>query len=127
MKNNNITSFIVFSGLFVLCVFTVVIVYNLLPDNKESNSYYVKVDEELREKIQSVYVENDNLNIKTYDGIVEFCVKSTKTLPEPNSLCWKKIENNSGSSSIYQHKKYYLWIKDVNGKISNSTSINPRD
>ena len=47
MKNNNSTTFIIVSGIFVLCVFAFVAAYNILPNNKESNSYYVKVGDEL--------------------------------------------------------------------------------
>ena len=127
MKNNNSTSFIVFAGVIVLCVFTVVAAINLLPRNNESNSYYVKVGDEMSAKIEALDIKNNKLNITTSGDATEYCVKSTKSTPDSNNTCWKKIENNTASISIYQYKKYYIWIKDTNNKISSPMSINTRD
>lgn len=127
MKKNNSTSFIVFAGILVLCVFAFVAAYNLLPNNKESNSYYVKVGDEMSAKIEGLDITNGTLNITTSGDAVEYCVKSTKSTPETNNLCWKSIKNNTASISIYRHKKYYVWIKDTNGNISNPMSINTKD
>lgn len=127
MKNNNSTSFIVFAGVIVLCVFTVVAAINLLPRNNESNSYYVKVGDEMSAKIEALDIKNNKLIITTSGDATEYCVKSTKSTPDSNNICWKKIENNTASISIYQYKKYYIWIKDTNNKISSPMSINTRD
>ena len=127
MKNNNSTSFIVFAGVIVLCIFTVVATINLLPRNNESNSYYVKVGDEMSAKIEALDIKNNKLNITTSGDATEYCVKSTKSTPDSNNICWKKIENNTASISIYQYKKYYIWIKDTNNKISSPMSINTRD
>lgn len=127
MKNNNSTSFIVFAGVIVLCVFTVVAAINLLPRNNESNSYYVKVGDEMSAKIEALDIKNNKLNITTSGDATEYCVKSTKSTSDSNNICWKKIENNTASISIYQYKKYYIWIKDTNNKISSPMSINTRD
>lgn len=127
MKNNNSTSFIVFAGVIVLCVFTVVAAINLLPRNNESNSYYVKVGDEMSAKIEALDIKNNKLNITTSGDATEYCVKSTKSTQDSNNICWKKIENNTASISIYQYKKYYIWIKDTNNKISSPMSINTRD
>lgn len=127
MKKNNSTSFIVFAGIFVLCVFAFVTAYNLLPNNRESNSYYVKVEDEMSAKVEAIDIKGGTLNITTSGDAVEYCVKSTKTTPEPNNLCWKKVENNTASLSIYRHKKYYVWIKDTYGSISSPMSINTKD
>jgi hypothetical protein len=127
MKNNNSTSFIVFAGVIVLCVFTVVATINLLPRNNESNSYYVKVGDEMSAKIEALDIKNSKLIITTSGDATEYCVKSTKSTPDSNNICWKKIENNTASISIYQYKKYYIWIKDTNNKISSPMSINTRD
>ena len=127
MKNNNSTSFIVFAGVIVLCVFTVVAAINLLPRNNESNSYYVKVGDEMSAKIEALDIKNNKLNITTSGDATEYSVKSTKSTPDSNNICWKKIENNTASISIYQYKKYYIWIKDTNNKISSPMSINTRD
>ena len=105
MKKNNSTSFIVFAGILVLCVFAFVAAYNLLPNNKESNSYYVKVGDEMSAKIEGLDITNGTLNITTSGDAVKYCVKSTKSTPETNNLCWKSIKNNTASISIYRHKK----------------------
>ena len=127
MKNNNSTSFIVFAGLFVLCVFTAVSAINILSRNKQSNSYYVKVGDEMSAKIDALDIENGRLNIKTSGDTTLYCVKSTKSTPDDSNICWKKIENNTATISVYYNKKYYVWIKDINGNISNPMSINTRD
>ena len=127
MKKNNSTSFIVFAGIFVLCVFAFVTAYNLLPNNRESNSYYVKVEDEMSAKVEAIDIKGGTLNITTSGDAVEYCVKSTKTTPESNNLCWKKVENNTASLSIYRHKKYYVWIKDTYGSISSPMNINTKD
>ena len=46
MKNNSKTTFIIVAGIIVLVVFTTVLSINLLP-NYESNSYFVKVGDEM--------------------------------------------------------------------------------
>ena len=127
MKSNNSTSFIVFTGVLVLCVFTVVAVINLLPRNNQSNSYYVKVGDEMSAKVEALDIENNRLNITTSGDAVKYCVKSTKSTPDSNNICWKKIENDTASISIYHNKKYYVWIKDTNGNISSPMSINTKD
>lgn len=126
MKKNNSTSFILLVGFFILCVFVGVIAYNLNPNIKKSNSYYVKVGDDMSAKIEAFDISNGILNITTSSDVLEFCVKSTKTTPESNNLCWKKIENNTASLSIYKGKKYYVWTKDINGNISSPMSINTK-
>lgn len=125
-KNNNITSFIIITGIIVLVIFTGVLTINLLP-NYESNSYYVKVGEEMSAKIDSLDIKNNKLYITTLGDSKEYCVKSTRTTPDSNNLCWKEINNNTASISIYKNKKYYVWIKDTNGNISSPMSINTKD
>lgn len=126
MKNNNSTTFIVLVGIFVLCVFTVAAVYNLIPSNKESNSYYVKVGDEMSAKVEAFDIKNNTLTITTSGDALEYCVKSTKSTPESSNLCWKKIENNIAVISIYKNKKYYIWIKDTNNNISSPMNINTK-
>ena len=125
-NNNNMTSFIIVAGVIVLVVFATVLAINLLP-NYESNSYYVKVGDEMSAKVEALDIENNKLNITTSGDAVEYCVKSTRTTPESNNICWKKIENNTASISIYKYKKYYVWIKDTSGNISSPMSINTKD
>ena len=125
-NNNNMTSFITVAGVIVLVVFATVLAINLLP-NYESNSYYVKVEDEMSAKVEALDIDNNKLNITTSGDAVEYCVKSTRTTPESNNICWKKIENNTASISIYKYKKYYVWIKDTSGNISSPMSINTKD
>lgn len=125
-KNNNMTSFIIVAGVIVLVVFATVLAINLLP-NYESNSYYVKVGDEMSAKVEALDIDNNKLNITTSGDAIEYCVKSTRTTPESNNICWKKIENNTASISIYKYKKYYVWIKDTSGNISSPMSINTKD
>ncbi len=126
MKNNNATTFIIMAGILVISVFTVVAVANLLPKNRESNSYYVKVGDEMSAKIEGINIENGVLDITTSGDTLEYCVKSTKSTPDSGNICWKTIKNNSASISIYQYKKYYIWIKDTTGNISSPMSINTK-
>ena len=127
MKKNNQTSFIVLAGVLILCVFAVVAVRNLLPGNNESDSYYVKVEEDMSAKIESLDIENNKLKITMSGEAVAYCVKSTKITPNADALCWKQVENNIATISIYQSKKYYVWIKDNQGNISIPMSINTKD
>lgn len=124
--NNKMTTFIIVTGILVLTVFTVVLGMNLMPNN-ESNSYYVKVGEEMSAKIEALDIKNNKLNITTSGDAIEYCVKSTKSTPDSNNICWKKINNNTASIAVYKNKKYYIWIKDTNNKISSPMSINTKD
>ncbi len=123
MENNNKTNFIVVAGIIILVVFGVVVGVNLLP-NYESNSYYVKVEDEMSAKIDSLNIENHKLIITTSGDTEFYCVKSTRSTPDSNNICWKRIDNNKATISIYKYKKYYIWIKDSNGNISIPMSIN---
>ena len=125
-KNNNMTTFIIVSGITVLCIFAMVLAVNLLP-NHESNSYYVKVEDNMGAKIEELYINNNKLIITTSGDAKEYCVKSTKSTPETNNICWKQIENNTASISIYKYKKYYVWIKDNSNNISTPMSINTKE
>ena len=125
-NNNNMTSFIIVAGILVVVVFAGVLAVNLLP-NYESNSYYVKVEDEMGAKIEALDIKGSKLNITTSGDASEYCVKSTRSTPESGNICWKKITNNSASISIYKYKKYYVWIKDTNGNISSPMSINTKD
>lgn len=124
---NNVSSIIIVLGVLILGVFTGVAVYNFIPKNSESNSYYVKVEDDMSAKIEGLEVNKGILNIDVSGDAKEYCVKSTRSTPSLNALCWQKIENNKASISVYQYKKYYIWIKDVNDKISTPMSINTKE
>lgn len=123
MKNNLKTTFIIVAGIIILVVFATVLSVNLLP-NYESNSYFVKVGDEMSAKIEAVNIENGKLVITTSGDPIEYCVKSTRTAPTDNALCWNKVENNTASISVFKNKKYYVWIKDEDGNISNYLTVN---
>ncbi len=123
MNDNNRTSFIIIAGVIVLGVFSFVVAYNVLPKNRQSNSYYVKVGETMSAKVDSLSIENNTLTITTLGDANFYCVKSTRTTPNDDNLCWKKIQNNQAKIQIYNYKKYYIWIKDVSGNISSPMSI----
>lgn len=124
MKDNNELTFIITAGILIVTIFTSVLIYNLMPKNSESNSYYVKVNEEMSAKIESLEIKNSRLNITTSGDALKYCVKSTKSTPLENSICWKNIANNKASISIYEYKKYYIWIMDAKGQISSPMSLN---
>lgn len=123
MKNNSKTTFIIVAGIIVLVVFAIVLSINLLP-NYESNSYFVKVGDEMSAKIEAVNIENGKLIITTSGDPIKYCVKSTRTAPTDNALCWNKVKNNTASISVFKSKKYYVWIKDEVGNISNYLTVN---
>lgn len=126
MKDTKGTSFIIAGGLIVLVIFMIVIALNLIP-NYESNSYFVKVDEEMSAKIESINILKGKLVITTSGNALEYCVKSTRTAPLDDALCWKKVQDNKASISVFEHKKYYVWIKDEEGHISNYMSVNSNE
>ncbi len=126
MKNNTMTSFIIISGIIVLGIFIVVAVINVMP-NYESDSYYVKVENDMDAKIEDFLIQDGKLTITTSGDAKEYCVKSTRTRPTSNSLCWNDIKDNVATISIFEHKKYYIWIKDEEGNISNYLSVNSRE
>ncbi len=86
MKKNNVTSFIIVAGILVVVVFAGVLTINLLP-NYESNSYYVKVGDEMSAKIEALDIKGNKLNITTSGEAYEYCVKSTRTTPDSNNIC----------------------------------------
>lgn len=123
MKNNNGTVFIIIAGLFILVVFGSVLSINLKP-NYESNSYLASGNDEVNVVIENLSIIGDKLIIETSGDGKEFCVKSTRTIPDLNNICWKKLENNIGEVAIYKYKKYYVWVKDKSNNISRTMSIN---
>lgn len=122
MKNNNST-FIVAGGILILSVFSFVIAKNILPDNND-NQYYAKPNENMTAKIDKIEKENNKIIITTVGDPTAYCLKTTKSIPSINSLCWNKIENNKAELSYFEYKKYYVWIKDKDSRISERVVIN---
>lgn len=117
------TNFIIVSGFIILIIFSTVLAINLMP-NYESNSYFVKVGE-MNAKIESIDIQSDHILITT-SGEAEYCIKKTRSTPDKNALCFKKIENNEAYISIIKNRKYYIWIKDNEGNISDYLTINAK-
>ena len=123
-KGENVTTFILITGVFILCVFTGVLAKNLVLGAEESDSYYSKVEESMDAKIESLEMKDGKLQINLSGNPISYCVKMTKSIPNENSLCWKKVEENPTLVSVYYYKKYFVWIKDSEGRISEPKSIN---
>jgi hypothetical protein len=121
-ENNNVSAIMAILGALILIIFVVIMMDNVNHDNA-SGSYYMQEKENMKATINSVKVEKNDLIIGTINDATSFCVKTTKSTPDVNSLCWKKILNNTGTMKIYNNKMYYIWIKDSNNNISNPTVI----
>jgi len=124
MRSNNYTSFIIISSIIILIVFSFVITYNLLPKNVESNAYYSKTKNDMTAKIQKITIDNNKLTILTSGDAISYCLKTTRSTPTLNSLCWKEIKENFASTNIISGKKYYIWIKDSDNNISDIIIVN---
>lgn len=121
MKNNT-DAFIIVAGLLILAVFTSTITKNLLPSSN-NNQYYAKPNEEMTAQIDTVSKESGKITIITKGDPIEYCLKTTKSTPSNNSLCWNKIENNQVTVSSFEHKQYYVWIKDKEERISSRFTV----
>ena len=111
MKNNNST-FIVLGGIFILSVFSFIVAKNILPDS-DNNQYYAKPNENMIAKIESITKENNKLIITTIGDSTEYCLKTTKSVPSIDSLCWNKIENNKVESNSLHIKNIIFGLKIV--------------
>lgn len=124
-------------GTVIVVIFFFVIILNILPDTSNSSNNSVIsdyndknntiIDKSNGAKIISLSMENDKLKIVLDDGVSEYCVKTTKTKPSVNSICFKRVDTNIVYTSIYKYKKYYIWTKDYNGNISNYISVDSRN
>lgn len=121
MKSNSST-LIVLSGIFILSIFSFVIAKNILQNNND-DKYYAKPNEDMIARIDKITKGEDKLIITTIGNPVAYCLKTTKSIPQNNSLCWNKIENNKVEVSYFKYKKYYVWIKDNEGRISERVVI----
>lgn len=135
-SKNNI-SFIKIIGSFIIVIFFFILAINILPI-KENNNYNIglttnsvisnqvinsNIEKINNTKITSLSIENKKLKIVVDDGISEYCIKTTKTTPSINNICWKKFDNNVAYTAIYTYKIYYIWTKDNKGNISNFIGV----
>ena len=121
MKKNKNNVFIIITGIFIILVFSVVLKNNI-NTKYESDSYYASDENNINAKISAYSIQNGKLFITTKDSS-QICIKTTKSIPDENHICWKNIENNRYSQSVYKNKKYYLWTKDEFGNLSSVKSI----
>lgn len=118
MRKYNSTAFIIFTGVLILLIFTEVSIINIMPNNNMSDSYYAKTDKDMQAKVEKLSIIDNKLYIITSGDPAFYCVKTTKSVPKENSICFKEMKNNNVSVSIYANKKYYVWLKDSKGNIS---------
>ena len=124
-------------GTLIVVIFFFVLILNILPDTSNfSNNSVISnditenntaINKDNGAKIISLSMENDKLKIVLDDGVSEYCIKTTKTKPTMNSICFKRVDNNIVYTSIYKYKKYYIWTKDYNGNISNYISTESKN
>ena len=128
-------------GTLIVVVFFFVLALNIMPSNSNNNnlstnsvisndistSTNINTNETNGAKIISLSMENDKLKIVLDDGVSEYCIKTTKTKPTMNSICFKRVDTNIVYTSIYKYKKYYIWTKDYNGNISNYISTESKN
>ena len=119
MKKEDNKVIIIVSSI-ILGVFLAVCLFNLRFTNEEDTYYSTDI-------IKSIDYINNKLNLTTNDEIVAVCVKSTKSTPEIDSLCWKDVLNNRVTLSIYEYKTYYIWTKDNQDTINYYTKYNTHD
>ena len=126
-------------GTLIVVVFFFVLALNIMPSNSNnlstnsvisndiSTSTNINTNETNGAKIISLSMENNKLKIIFDNEVSEYCIKTTKTKPSINNICFKRVDTNIVYTSIYKYKKYYIWTKDYNGNISDYTSIDSRN
>lgn len=122
MKKDKMSVFIIVSGLFIVLVFFIVLKNNI-NTKYESDSFYAKDVNTTNAKILSCSVKNGRLLVTTTNEAYQICIKTTKSVPLENHICWKDLENTSFSQSVYNNKQYYIWVKDKLGNTSKVKSI----
>ena len=120
MKSNNGKSFVIIAGIIILCVFSYVVASNMVKDTS-GDSFYAKVE---GAKIEDIRLDDGNLIVNTSGGANMICVKTTKSIPNSKSICFKDVEENGVTFRIYQGKIYYIWVMDNSGKISDYAEFN---
>lgn len=105
-------------GAFILGVFMAISVINMSGVNNYQLSTNV---------VKRINYDDGKINIKTREDIASVCVKSTKTEPAVDSLCWIDTIDNETTISIYEYKTYYIWVKDGNGLVSYYNKYNTQN
>lgn len=125
MKQNRFTSQIIIFGVIVIGVFVYVATINLINGNS-SNNFYAS-DKKVDGKIDNYYVSNNKLIVEVSGNIQSICVKTTRSIPENNSICWNDVVDSRYDISVFEYKSYYIWIRDVNGNVSDAIIYNPKE
>lgn len=125
MKQNRFTSQIIIFGIIVIGVFVYVATINLINGNS-SNNFYAS-DKKVDGKIDNYYVSNNKLIVEVSGNIQSICVKTTRSIPENNSICWNDVVDSRYDISVFEYKSYYIWIRDVNGNVSDAIIYNPKE
>ena len=118
--------FIAFAGTLIISIFTLVSIKNVLVD-EFNRSYNAEINNSVNLKIKSVHVDDNSLIIDSFGNVKSYCVKTTKTVPNYKSLCWKNFETNEAKAPIYFHKRYYVWIIDDEENIFGPISVNANE
>ena len=120
MNNKKKNTFLVITGAVILGVFIAVSMINIPFANSEE--YMLSTD-----IVHSVDYSDGKIFISTRDSIVSVCIKPTKSEPSKDSLCWIEGDNNIYSTSIYENKTYYIWIKDDNSNVIYYSKYNTQE
>lgn len=119
MKSINEKTFEIILSFVIVSVFIYISYLNLKENVLQSETYYAKNEDEMLAKIESYEIIDSTLNLITSGNIKSYCIKTTRSNPGQNSMCWKDVSNNVNYINLLKGKRYYLWIKDENGNISN--------
>lgn len=111
------TIFLIISGAVIIGFFTAVVVLNILPNFQKDNENLMNA------KITNVTYNDGKITIETAGDAESFCIKSTKSRPNAQNICWVDLENNMATTSAFPYKRYYVWIKDSSGNISDYVVI----
>jgi sortase (surface protein transpeptidase) len=123
MKQNNKKSIIIFLAIVILGVLVFISTQNILFTKNGENTYYAKTEKEVDKKIYNIRKSGNKLEFEVKEDVNKYCLKTTKSNPSSASLCWQFINNSKQKITIIEGKKYYLWIQDTQGNISNEIEL----
>ena len=115
MDNKKKKTFLVVIGAIILGIFMSISIINILSDDE----YFLSTS-----VVEKIDYTDGKLIVKTRDDIKSVCIKQTKTTPGLDSLCWVDTINNVSTTSVYEYKTYYIWVKDNNNAITYYTKYN---
>ena len=110
-------------GIVIIAIFGYISVINIFLQRDFSDMKFISGMDNNSARIENINFENGLLSIQTSNAKY-ICVKSTRSNPSINSVCWNKIDNNLYSTNIYSYKIYYIWLLDQENNISEKTIFN---